>query len=157
MHAESLLSTAVSRIRWAASHLVLAFGGSVGVLVVAGLAVGVSDAAVSADVNAIGQALGAALVYIPAVWVLIGCTAALIGLAPRFAAAAWGLLAICFVIAMFGQLLDLPTWLEDVSPFQHVPQLPAADLTVLPLAVLLAVAVGLTAAGAVGLRRRDIG
>ena len=105
----------------------------------------------------IPTALAAALVYTPAIWVLVGLTMALIGLAPRASAAAWGLLTISFVIAMFGQLLDLPTWLEDLSPFQHVPQIPAADFSLLPLLVLLAVAAALTAAGLAGLRRRDIG
>jgi ABC-2 type transport system permease protein len=55
------------------------------------------------------------------------------------------------------ELLDLPTWLEDISPFKHTPPLPAADLTVVPLAVLAAVAAALTTAGLVGFRRRDVG
>ena len=58
---------------------------------------------------------------------------------------------------MFGQLLDLPAWFEDVSPFQHVPPYPAADLGVRPTVALIVVAAGLTGLGLVGLRRRDIG
>jgi ABC-2 type transport system permease protein len=57
---------------------------------------------------------------------------------------------------MFGQLLDLPQWVSDLSPFQHVPQLPAADFTAVPLLVLTMLAVALTAAGLAGLRRRDL-
>jgi len=157
LHAEMVLSTAVSRPRWAASHLVLAFGGSVAVLVVAGLGLGITDAAVTGDVDAIAKSLGAGLAYLPAVWVLVGLTAALIGLAPRAAPLAWGGVTICFVIAMLGQLLDLPSWVKDVSPFEHIPQLPAADLALVPLVVLTAIAVALTGAGFAGLRRRDIG
>ncbi len=138
LHAEQILATPVSRRRWAASHLAVAFGGTLVVLVVAGLSVGVSDAVVTGDLDVVPTALGAALVYAPAIWVLVGLTVALIGLAPRAAAASWGFLTVCFVIGMFGQLLDLPTWVEDVSPFQHVPQLPAADLTVVPLVALTA-------------------
>ena len=44
----------------------------------------------------------------------------------------------------------------DISPFTHVPLLPAADLDVVPLIALTAVAAALSAAGLAGLRRRDI-
>jgi ABC-2 type transport system permease protein len=157
LHAEQILATAVSRVRWAASHLSVAFGGTVVVLAIAGLSVGVSDAAVTGDPDVVPRSLGSALAYTPAIWLLVGLTVALVGLAPRAAAAAWAFLTVCFVVGMLGQLLALPNWVQDVSPFQHVPQLPAADLTVAPLLVLTAVAAGLTAAGLAGLRRRDIG
>jgi polyether ionophore transport system permease protein len=157
LHAEQILATSVSRVRWAASHLVIAFGGTLLVLAVAGVSVGVSDAAVTGDAGVIPRAFGAALAYAPAIWVLVGLTMFLIGFVPRAAAASWGFLTVCFVIGMLGQLLDLPAWVEDISPFQHVPQLPAADLSVGQLLVLTAAAVGLTAAGLVGLQRRDIG
>jgi ABC-2 type transport system permease protein len=157
LHTEQILATPVSRVRWATSHLSIAFGGTVVVLAVSGLSVGISDAAVTGDTDVVRRAFGAALAYTPAIWILVGLTVLLIGFAPRAAAASWGFLTVCFVIGMLGQLLDLPTWVEDVSPFQHVPQLPAADLHVVPLLVLTAVAIALTAAGLVGLRRRDIG
>ena len=53
--------------------------------------------------------------------------------------------------------VGLPHWLSDLSPFERVPQLPAASLTLLPLVVMSAVAAGLTLIGLTGLRRRDIG
>ncbi len=157
LHAESILATAVSRMRWAAGHLSVAFGGTLVVLAVAGLSVGVSDAAVTGDIGVVAKSLGAAFAYVPAVWVVVGLTVALIGLVPRFAAAAWGFLTLCFVIGMLGQLLDLPAWVDDLSPFQHVPLLPAAGLTIVPLLALIAATLALTGLGLWGLRRRDIG
>jgi ABC-2 type transport system permease protein len=71
--------------------------------------------------------------------------------------AAWGALVACVVIGFFGDVLDLPTWVADLSPFQHTPELPVADLTLVPLAALTAVAAGLTTAGLRGFRRRDVG
>jgi ABC-2 type transport system permease protein len=156
LRAEHLLSTPLSRVRWAAGHLAVALAGSVVILVVSGLSMGVTDAAVTGDTNVVVTALGGMLAYVPATWLLVALTLALIGLVPRAAPAAWAVLAVCFVIGMFGQLLDLPQWASDLSPFQHVPQLPAADFTALPLAVLTALAVGLVAVGLVGLRQRDI-
>lgn len=155
--AELILSTPVSRSRWAAGHLLLGFGGSTVVLVVAGVSVGAVAAAVLGETEVLGQSLGAALAYVPAMWVVVGFTFALFGLAPRATMAGWAFLTVCFVIGMFGQLLDLPGWVDDLSPFQHVPQLPAADAELVPLMALTVVAAGLTAAGLAGLRRRDIG
>jgi ABC-2 type transport system permease protein len=80
---------------------------------------------------------------------------ALIGWTPRASTMSWALLGICFVIGMFGQVLGLPQWVQDVSPFQHT-RYPAGAFEVLPLLVLGVVAAALTAFGLGGLRRRDI-
>ena len=156
-HAELVLATPVSRLRFAASHLTIALGGTLVILFVAGLAFGVADAAVTGDADAIWKSCVGACAFAPAVWLLVGLAMAAIGLAPRASALPWVILAVCFVIGMFGQLLDLPTWVRDVSPFQHVPQYPATDLDVLPLLALAVIAGGLITLGLAGLRRRDIG
>ena len=157
LRAEPVLATPVSRRRWAMSHLTVAFGGSVIVLAVAGLAMGLSYGVVSGDLSVVPRLLGAAVAYAPAIWLLVGLTVVLVGWRPRWVVATWAVLAVCFVVGLLGELLDLPEWVMTVSPFEHVPQLPAADLTVLPLVILTAIAAGLTCAGLAGLRRRDIG
>jgi len=157
LHAEPLLATPVSRWRWAMSHLTVAFGGSVVVLAVAGLSVGVGYSLGGGDLTLLPRLIGAAVVYAPAMWLLVGLTVALVGLTPRAAVAIWAVLAICLVLGLLGKALKLPGWLMTISPFQHVPQLPAADLNVLPLVVLTALAAALTWAGLSGLHRRDIG
>ncbi len=58
---------------------------------------------------------------------------------------------------MFGQVLDLPHAVEMLSPFQHVPAMPASDFDVLPLAMLTAVSAGLMAVGFGALRWRERG
>lgn len=50
-----------------------------------------------------------------------------------------------------------PGWLIDLSPFQHVPPLPAAELTAVPLVILTAVAAGMVVLGVAGFARRDVG
>jgi ABC-2 type transport system permease protein len=156
-HAEEVLATPVSRVRWAMSHLGIAFGGTLVVLFVVGFTFGVSDAAVTGTTDAIRQSIVGMLAFAPAVWVLVGLTAALIGLTPRASGLAWAALAVCFVIGMFGQLLELATPIQDLSPFEHVPQYPAIDLQLVPLAALVLITGGLTAIGLAGLRHRDIG
>jgi ABC-2 type transport system permease protein len=154
--AELVLATPVSRSRWVASHLAVTVGGSVVVLAAAGLGAGVPYAAEAHDAGQVPRLLGATLVHLPAVWLLAAVALALFGLVPRAANAAWAVLAGCFVVGFFGQLLALPRWVTDLSPFEHIPQLPAAHLNAVPL-VVLAAAMVIAAIGIEGFRRRDVG
>ena len=157
MRAEPVLATAVSRWRWAGSHLTVAYAGSVILLCVAGLATGLSYGIGGGDMKSVPKLLGAALVYAPPMWLMIGLTLALIGLLPRWAGLAWAILAACVVIGFLGVILHLPSWLQNLSPFERVPQLPAARLSILPLLVITAIAGVFALAGLGGLRRRDVG
>jgi ABC-2 type transport system permease protein len=69
----------------------------------------------------------------------------------------WGALALFVVVAFLGQLLGLPEWVRNLSPFEHVPLLPAADLDATPLLALTAIAAALLAGGLAAFRHRDIG
>jgi ABC-2 type transport system permease protein len=57
---------------------------------------------------------------------------------------------------MFGPGLDLPAWVQDLSPFTHSPKAPAAAVTAAPLLALTAVGLGLATAALVSLRRRTL-
>jgi len=57
---------------------------------------------------------------------------------------------------MFGHGLNLPTWVQDVSPFTHCPRAPAATVTAAPLLALTAACVTFAAAGPVSPRRRNL-
>lgn len=94
----------------------------------------------------------------PALWVTVGVAAVLFGWLPRATAAAWLVPVYAFLIGYLGEILQFPDWMNDLSPFGHVPQLPANELDLAPLAVLtaVAVAVALLAAGLAGFRRRDL-
>ena len=87
---------------------------------------------------------------------VVGATVALFGLVPRAAAAAWGVLGACVLLSVLGPLLGLPDWVLGLSPFDHVPQLPADDFSAAPLLALCAVAAALTALGMLAFRRRDL-
>jgi len=157
MRAELVLATPVSRWRFAGSHLALAAAGSVILLAVAGLATGVSYGLAGGGMESVPRLLVAALVYAPAMWLMAGLAIALDGLAPRLTGLSWAILGACLVVGFLGPVLGLPGWVEDLSPFQQVPQLPAASPTLPPLLAISAVAAGLMALGLIGLRRRDIG
>jgi len=91
------------------------------------------------------------------VWILVGLSAALFGAAPRAVAGAWVALAAVVFVELFGTLLDLPSWLIDLSPYGHAPNVPAGDLTIGPLLVMTGLAAVLGSVGLAGFRRRDIG
>jgi ABC-2 type transport system permease protein len=153
---EPLLATALSRRAWAAAYVAVALAGSVVVLAANGLGAGIADAINSADAGQVPRLLAAGLVAVPAVWVMVGVAVALFGLVPRAAAAAWGALGACFALSLLGPLLGLPGWVLDVSPFAHVPELPAADFRAVPLLALSAVAAALVGLGVGAFRRRDV-
>ena len=154
--ADLVLSNPVRRIRWAASHLVIALAGSGLLMLACGLALGLVQMAQTGDPGTFGSNLLAAVVRVPAVWVMVGVTVALYGLARRAAPVAWGVLVATFLASEIGPLLDLPRWVRNLSPFTHVPSLPGGEVTAGPLLALLATAAALIAAGLWGVRRRDL-
>ncbi|MFI1964252.1 ABC transporter permease [Streptomyces pathocidini] len=154
--AEPVLSTGLSRARWLGSHLAVAMLGGTGLLLLAGLGFGISGAASTGEDGLFLKVLGAALAYAPALWVTAGFAAAIYGWFPRATAAAWIVPVYAFVVGYLGQILDFPDWMDNLSPFGHVPQLPSADMDWTPLALLTLVAAALLWLGLAGFRRRDL-
>lgn len=156
---EPVLATAVGRLRWLGGHLLFAIVGPAVLLGFAGLAAGLAYGATTGDVSEnLWRVLGAALVQLPAVWVLSGITIALYGALPRFVAfGSWAALGVFLLLGQFGELLQLDQWMLDISPFTHIPNLPGGDLYVTPLIWLISVAAALITTGLVTFRRRDVG
>ena len=155
--AEPILAAPVSRWRWAGSHLLMTLGGTVILIVAGGLGIGTSFAIVSGDAGQVVRMAGASLVTVPPVLVLVGITVALFGLAPRATMLAWVPLVVVVITGIFAELLRLPQWARSISPFEHIPAMPAEGLRIAPVALLLALAAGLVLVGLRGLEARDIG
>ena len=155
--AEPLLVTPVSRSRWLLGHVACAAGGTVAILAVAGASAGLAYGVASGEWDAVGSIVVASSVHVPAALALGGFVVATVAAIPRWAVAvSWVALAGSLVMGQLGALLDLPQWLLNISPFTHVPAVPAADVAVLPLLWLLVAAVSLTVLGLVWFRRRDV-
>lgn len=148
--AEPVLANAVGRLRWAAGHLVIAFGGAALIMLLAGLGLAVGHG------RDAGPILAGCLVQLPAVWTVGGLAVLLYGLAPRLAPAAWGVAGAVLIIGWIGPALDVPQAVLDLSPFGHLPKLPGGGMQWGPVLTLTALAAALVAAGAAGLRRRDL-
>ncbi|MER6122515.1 ABC transporter permease [Streptomyces sp. NPDC001795] len=148
--AEPVLATAVGRLRWAAGHLLIAFGGAVLIMLLAALGFALGYG------KEVGPILGACLVQLPAIWVIGGVAVLLYGVLPRGAVAAWGVAGAALLIGWVGPALNLPQAVLDVSPFGHLPKLPGGEMAWGPVLTLTGIAVVLVVAGLVGLRRRDV-
>jgi ABC-2 type transport system permease protein len=158
LHAEPVLATSARRLQWAASHLLVVALGSAVVLATFGLTAGLAYGASGAGVgHELPQVLAAALVYLPALWVLIGLTAALFGLLPRLVSVSWIVLVGCLLLELGRELQLVSQAVLNLSPFTHVPRLLLGQGATTPLIGLVAAASLLTAAGLVGFRRRDVG
>lgn len=156
--AEPVLATRTSRARWLGSHAVIAIAGTLAALVIAGFGVGLSYAVMVSDASQITRLIGIALAYAPATCAIVAVTVLGFGAAPRLAAPlAWAIVGLCGVVAIFADLVDLPEWVVEISPYSHTPMVPVDPLALTPLAALTLVTVALLLGGFAGLRRRDVG
>ena len=154
--AEPVLATHASRTRFLLSHLAVAIVGTTLLTLTQGAAFALASAAQSGETGRIGPTIGAGMAYLPAIWLMTGVVILLFGLRPRLTYVAWVLLVGFLLISELGALLSWPDAVTGLSPFGHVPQLPAAAMDWTPLVILLVVAAALMAAGAAAFRRRDL-
>lgn len=156
--AEPVLAAPIGRVRWAASHVLVAVVGSAVLLVVGGVAMALGDGLTSGGLaGQLPRLAGAGLAQVPAAWVMAGVAVACFGLVPRTVVAwAWAAFGLAALITLIGPAVRLVQAVLDLSPFSHIPRLPGAPVTAAPLAWLVAVAVVLAGVGLVAFRRRDL-
>lgn len=152
--AEALLARPVSRTRWLLTGA--GVGAGTGLVVVAG-----ATAAMAISLSAIGdgtgavRAIGQGAAELPAVLAVAGGATLLIAGLPQIAVlASWTLTAVAIGVGLFGQLLDLPQSVQDLSPFGAVPVVPTGNWT--PSVVCVLAAVALAALAVLAVRRRDV-
>jgi ABC-2 type transport system permease protein len=148
---------AISRVRWAASRIVVPAVASLVVLAISGYAEGASYGAAIHDPNQAGRFLGIAMAYWPTMLLVIGLVVFLAGWLPRASiTASWAVYGVVVLVSMFGPLLKLPDWLSNNTPFTAVEHLTTkASFDGLPLIVLTVLAIVLTVLGLLRLRSRD--
>ncbi len=154
---EPVLATSVDRGRWLASHGVIAGLGTAAVIGAMGLAATLGYVAAGGDLaGGLGQT-GAALTQLPPALALGAFAMAVFALAPRFAPAiGWAALAISLVVGQLGEMLKLPQAAINLSPFTHMPAVPAEVLAITPIALLLASTLAFVAIAVAAFRRRDL-
>jgi len=109
------------------------------------------------DPTTIGGLIQAFMVYLPAIWVMIGVAVFISGLLPRATGVVWGYFGFIFVVSFLGGMPGLlPEWMQNISPMKHIPQLPLDEMTFTPLIVLAVIACVLAAAGFIFFRKRNL-
>jgi len=155
--AETLLSGAVSRTRWAASHIVFALVGPAVAMLAAGVVTGLTYGIASADVGGkLRVVVAVAALQLPAIWVLTAVTVALFGLLPRFTPVAWGVLVGFVAVYLLGSIAGVSNWVIDLQPFTHAQRVPGEAFRAAPVIWLLLIDMVLLALGLLGFRRRDL-
>jgi ABC-2 type transport system permease protein len=77
---------------------------------------------------------------------------------PRWSVpASWAVVLTALVVGpMFGAGLNLPRWVQDLSPFPHSPKAPAAAVTAARIVTLSVVCLGLAGTALISVRRRNL-
>ena len=153
---EVALARPVPRWRWLGAQIWVATALSVTTLAASGAGTGVGLAVTSGDGGAVLRLIAASLTLLPVPIVLIGLTTLLVGAAPRWSALTWAALTVMVVVALLGEILRLPGWVQAISPLDHLPPVPAESFDPLVFATVAALGVLLAAVGALGFHRRDI-
>jgi ABC-2 type transport system permease protein len=153
---ESVLATGLSRTRWFAGSLLVTLASTALLVASGGLGMGVAYALTSERPEEVWGMTWAALVYLPAVLIVAAVAVLLFGWAPRATGVAWAVVAFTFVVGWLGTLLEIPQRVVDLSPFTHVPAVPAETVAASPLVVMGLVTVAAVGLGWLGFRRRDI-
>jgi len=97
-----------------------------------------------------------AFAHLPAVWVMIAVALVAIAWLPRFDWLGWAILAGIVFLGELGPLMNLPDWVQKISPFAHTPKIPVEAMSWTPEVVLTAIAVVLVVVAVVGYRRRGM-
>ncbi|MET3370526.1 UNVERIFIED_CONTAM: ABC-2 type transport system permease protein [Jeotgalibacillus campisalis] len=155
--AEQLLAVPASRSRWVSGNLVVAALSTTAVATVAGTAAAVALSLTQAGGSGPGAVFAAALAHIPAAIVFPAITVLAFALIPRWSSSiGWGALGAALVLGQFGELLGLPAWLQDLSPFRHSSAMPVEAFNPGGALLMAAIAVTGSAAAAYLIRQRDL-
>jgi len=152
---EQVLATATSRARAFLATLVVGIVGATWLLLVAGvsLAVGVGNE----SEHSFGRLVGSALAQAPSVWTVAALGVLCFAVRSQWAVLGWGAVVVCATLGQIGELLGLPEWVLDLSPYSHAPRMPLADFALAPAVALSLIAAVLLAASWLRYRSRDIG
>ncbi|TXL65107.1 ABC transporter permease [Cerasibacillus terrae] len=153
---EHLFARAVSRNKMMGSYLIIAIINGFMMLSLTAIGLFAAANAVMDESFNFGMIYGAAMVYYPAMLVMIGLAVFLIGVLPKVTSFIWAYLTYSFLVLYLGGLFDFPEWVGKLSPFGYIPQLPVEEMQWLPLVILTVIAFVLMIVGMVGYNKRDI-
>lgn len=154
--AELPLVSASNRVSWAVGHIVVAVFGALALMILTGAFSAIGYGLAGGSWDRVGELAGAGPVYVPAMLVLGGLAVLSFGISARAGFVAWAYYGICAVLLTLSTLTIVVGRLADLSPFNHLPLVPAETAEVGPMLALTAVAALLAGCGLLLWRRRDV-
>jgi ABC-2 type transport system permease protein len=154
--AEAVLATRVRRTSWVGATCLVAGLGALALSLLMGLGLAIGYALGMGEWDRVADQLGGQLSYLPGVLLVAAAAVAIAGLVPRWSLLAWAGVAFVFFQVMLGETLRLPDWIDGISPFWHLPELPVEAFDPVPAVAEIILAAALVLVGMWGYRRRDI-
>lgn len=154
--AELVLTSGVGKVRWALTHISLAVFGALLLMIVCGFLSGIGFGLAGGGFDRLGDLVSAGPVFVPATLVLGGVAVLSFGISPRASFLAWASLGLCALVLTLQSLSAISERLVDLSPFSHLPLVPAQPIEFWPLVWLTLIAASLSVVGLALWRRRDL-
>jgi ABC-2 type transport system permease protein len=151
-----VLSSHATRWRWAFSGVGAVFGWTLMALGSGALASSLGLAAGTGAWTNVWDVARACVSYAPVILLIAGLSYALQGATPRLAPIGWPFLLWAAVVALRGDLLEIPNWARSVSPLYWMGKPPQDDIRWLVVSLAGAGAVALFVSGTVFFRRRSL-
>ena len=153
---EHLLGRAVSRTRLMGSSFLVAIVTSFVMLSLAAIGLWSAGNAVMEEGLALLRLYGAAMIYLPAMWIMVAFAVLLIGVFPKLTGLTWIYLLYSFIVVYLGGLLQFSEWMGNLSPFGHIPQIPVEDMDFMKVTILIIIAIMIGIIGFIGYNKRDM-
>ncbi len=153
---ETLLALPVSRARWLSGRLAIALAGAVAVALAAGLLSWAGAVSQGAEVSS-PDMLAAGANCLPVALLFGGLAVLAYAVVPRAAAGlSYGIVAVAFLWYLIGQVLGVPHWLVEATPFAHVGLVPAQPFRPGAAVVMIGIGAAATLIAVAAFERRDL-
>lgn len=153
---ENYYSRSVSRNSVLSSYYFISLSATIVMQAMTGLGLYVTANQVLEEGLELSMVLKATLVYVPAIWLVIGLATMLVGAFPKGSGLAWFYIVFSLIVIYIGGLIDFPDWVTHLSAFTYIAQIPIEEIDWLTLGVLTSVALVLSLIGFIGYNKRDI-
>lgn len=153
---EQLLSKGINRIQLFGSYFILGVITAVLMILAGIIGLYFSSSSVMDQPISLTAMMKSGLVYLPAIWFMLSLSAVLVGYLSKQSSLVWVYLGFSFFVDYFGNLLDVPKWLKNISIYSYIPRIPVDSFSWQPLLIIGGIAAVLSLIGFYGYRERDI-
>lgn len=153
---EQIHAKAISRNHIFISYVAVALIMSTFTLLAAIFGMWLANAAVMKDPLTLTRLLHGFWGYLPALYVILGIGALLVGWLPKLQAIIWLLPIYGLISLYFGNLMNIPKWAQQITPYGWINQVPVNNVNWTNFGLLLLLALILFIVGFIGYQKRDL-